>query len=318
MQYILEELNIPILSSKSTDLITPTKSQEQYIENIQVKQLQTILSEEDLYRIEFISNIGDPIVSKNLSALLSFIQDLKLDLTITNIEKGDKKYELNILLSEEDSKENLDKIIEMVGLVSYVPVYVSFDYSDYIERDNLGSIITGVESIIRAVTEQVLNISVEYVSEISLDNNIINLYPNTRENLVYTNSSYQGMITNLCNVDHLAGYQFLSTDYLTGYVVEKWLSEKQYSKQELNIIYLNTDPIDGKGRIISLIYIGGNTETENMYTDIKNRLNDYINTLRLDGYFIYNIGLYNLEDLEIIKNIADMYDIEYILSLIHI
>ena len=106
MQYILEELNIPILSSKSTDLITPTKSQEQYIENIQVKQLQTILSEEDLYRIEFISNIGDPIVSKNLSALLSFIQDLKLDLTITNIEKGDKKYELNILLSEEDSKEN--------------------------------------------------------------------------------------------------------------------------------------------------------------------------------------------------------------------
>lgn len=330
MELILEEHGIfidPTLRLETLDTKVELNYPESLLaETLQIQKEQQMLVGQDVYRIEFVSDPHDPMVKEDLSLLLSYVSTLNIDVINTSIYKSYNKYQFNFLLSKQNSKIDVNKIYDLVSKVSYVPVSYSMNLTPYITYDNISDIISGAESMVRVVTSEVLSVDISYVSHINLENNIINFYPHTSDyvtsqdsdnNSVWTNSKYMGMILALCDLDYLAQYQVLSTHPLTRYVIESWLTPneegyQEYQQSDLPVIWLDTSTINGKGNSISLIKVDNVIIGPQKYEDIKNRLNTYIDGLVLDGYFTYDYSIYNLEDMEIVKTVTDLWNIDYV------
>ncbi len=254
-----------------------------------------------VYRFDIITDPDDPTVTKNLKELLSLVEGDNFILTDTNLDRGLVRYTIDTITNNNDNPDIINRIDQLVGEVSYVPITVSMNVSmgSNNMNNNNGSIITGASEIVKTLTSDILNINIRNV-ETMRHNDIIIFTPITEElTSVYENPKYLGEYHRLVNLDILGGYQVLSEDPLVRYVLSELYRGSNYVPSDIKAIYVHN---------IALIPVGNDNDEENHYNKIKNRVGAIIEKKRQDGYFTYKLSIHNISDILLLNELASLWN----------
>jgi len=248
----------------------------------------------------------DPLVQKHLDKLDDYSE--KTNTYESFLEKSLIQYEIYTDQLKKEDKDNLENIIDKI---SYTPVTVNLDKDVLKEfpHDSLirGAYIEGVKEIIQSLTTEILSSKVKSVESIeykdSISFNPISIFNDS----VYENNKYIGEYMTVCNPNKFAGYQILSEDSLTRFVLEQWYNEEYYVPEDISVRYISI-----LNKEIAIFPVGRNTYEQTELLNIKARLDNYINSLRKEGCFTYNVGIHDIENLELIKNLCRLWNIEIV------
>ena len=264
-----------------------------------------------IYRFNFVTDPDDPNISIEYNMLMELLDNNKtIILTEENIDRGLVKYNITVLYNYNQPKNYINNITELVGKISYIPIITSMNVKKF--KNNLGSVITAAEIIIKHLTQKIIKTNIINVESTRYDNDIIIFNPITDYNTaVYQNSSYLSNYYNTINMEKLGGYQVLSDDPMVMYVLDDLYKKNDYVPTDINVIYVKD---------IALIPVGKNINEEKYYSNIINDIDTIIRKKRSKGYFSYDICIHNLEDLELIHELAQLWDIKIIYDedMIHI
>ena len=271
---------------------------------------------EQFYRFDITTDPDDPHVKNTLDELLgivdnnnynirSVIESPEIRMIETNLNRGLVNYD--IIVNSKDT-DLIDRIDQLAGDVSYVPVTVTMDITKFIsnKNTNVGSIITATEGIIKVLTQKVLGFNIINVETIRLDNNIVVFTPITEEQIsVYENPLYLAEYYRIVNMDILGGYQVLSNDPMARYVLSDLYRERDYVITDVNPIYVQG---------VSLIPVGNDDNEENHYNEILTIVDSMITKYCQDGYFSYELGLHEMADVLLLKELGTLWDTEVVYS----
>lgn len=235
----------------------------------------------------WVLNPDDPGI--DMTDLIQYLASNNLDKNVveTSLYNGLVKYELNAKLSRKQD-EDLTRII---GEINYEILSIPLDITPFLEE--ISSVVEGAKTIIQALTEKMLKIDISYVSQVRYGN-IIMLSPMTSYNVpVFMNSSYSGRM-NICDMSVLGGYTVLSDDPLVKYVLEE-MYQSEYVPEDFNVIY-----VEG----LALIPVGKEDYIDMVDSSLRSK--------RLQGYFTHNIDVHNFGDLELVPEIAKLWNIKVV------
>jgi hypothetical protein len=265
---------------------------------------------ETIYRFNFVTDPDNPDTMKEYSMLMGIVDNNKdFILVDENLDRGLVKYDLTFDISSitslnngiDDDKTtvNLEYLEELIGKISYIPLTVTLDKNKIrdIDMNILGSVISGIQDIVKHLTEKLLTVNISDVEMFKYES-IISFSPITEYNsAVYVSPCCTADYHSIVNPDTVIGYQVLSSDPLTRYVLEELYKEGEYVPDDINPIYI-------KG--VAIIPI------TDISDEIVRRVGGIIEKKRMDGYFTYNISFHSMEDLELIRNLANLWDIEVV------
>lgn len=265
----------------------------------------------DKYLYTFVTNPDDPSVNLTLKDLDS-MNGYKLINSI-DLDRGLIMYELEIT-------DNKNDIIDKIAEISYVPIISSINKSNLpMDPRSIvkASYIEGVREIYAALINYIFysdikdrtsnpNISAnveitEYKDEIILDPISYIGSP------VYENPLYIEDFINKYDMNKYIGYQILSLDSLTRFALETWYKKNEYVPSDINPIYL----LEGKNNLV-LFPVGRNTYEQDNFNSIRNRLDGYIISLRRDGHFTFDLSIHDLENIELIKELSLLWNIDIV------
>ena len=226
-----------------------------FILKLNIKQIK-------MNKFDFITDPDDPEIRESLEVLLGTIKD---DYIIeTSKDKGLVRYEIY-------SDQNLNPIINKI---SYEPIVIVVKSEPKYNE--------GLKTIVKALTEKLLNITIKNVETITMENNMTTFSPiDTDNKSIYANPNYINDYYKNMNISKYLGYEVLSNDPL---------------------VTLFTKPINIEG--IYLIPLGNQ--------DIIDRIGSITNKYRQDGYFVYPVGHHNKEDLLLVPELASLWETEVI------
>jgi len=197
-------------------------------------------------------------------------------------------------------KKPIRVIEQQIGEIAFEPVVITMkiEHNREIEAD----IVNGASNLVQAFTNTLLNTEVLSVEETQyvIDNNKIIVFTPLlgTGSAIYRKSKYLGELLTICNLNKLAGYQVLTDDPLVTMVLNELESQDiRLNKEEIKII---------NGLV--LIKVG------DKYSIYKQVIVDYINTLRINGYFTIPTSLDQMigNRKKIYMEIAKMMNITYI------
>ena len=235
-------------------------------------------------RFDFITDPDDPNIP--LNDLLS-----KIEFNEAHLDRGLVRYTANKTFENPDELKTIETLI---GEIAYVPVTVTVNLNKFEDYELIGNVITGAKEIIKVFTEKILKVVISDVESVKRDN--IMIFNPISNNSIYENAYYLGDYHTVVDMNKLGGYQVLSASSLTKYVLSEIYEE---GPEDLNIIYIED---------IALIPVGRNDNEINYYTKISDRINSIITKKEQDGYFSYKIGVHNLEDLELVHDLARLWN----------
>lgn len=203
---------------------------------------------------------------------------------VTTLDRGIVSYEST------DVKE-----VEEIHKNSYVPITLTLEKNENIT----GEVITEIRKILKVVVSKMLQTSVDEIEVLERDEfyifNPVTIYGTS----VYENSKYTtDFYTNL-KIQDFVGYTLLSTSPLTRFVIDRWVEKKEYLLDEIGVKYLSIQQEQ-----ISLIPLDK--------IDFIERIDTYITKLIKEGYFAYIFGIFDLDDIEIVRELCLLYNIEIV------
>lgn len=258
-------------------------------------------SSEQVYRFDIVTDPDDPSVNDQLQELLLILTN-ENNVIETNLDRGLVNYVFNTNIDH-----NNKKIEELANIISYVPITVSLNLSLFDKYDNIAPVIKGAVEIIKVFTEKLIGttvINVENIKYAGQSNNnpsdknedVIVFTPITNNNTaVYENPNYLDDYYRILNFDYIGGYQILSDDPIVRYVLNELYRSKDYIYEDIDVIY-----VEG----VALIPVGTNDNEVSHYSDIKNRISTIVTTRRSQGYFSSTVGVHNLRDVKLAKELA--------------
>lgn len=260
---------------------------------------------DEVYRFDITTDPDDPVIRNSLDNLLSIVDNNEnFILTETNLDRGLVNYTIDTIYDADQNPDLIDQVDQLVGEVSYIPITVTMDIGRYIENPNVGSVITGAEEIIKVLTEKLLKVDVINVESMTRDGNIIVFTPITyQQDSVYENPLYLAEYYRIVNMDILGGYQVLSSNPMVKYVLNELYQNKDYVPTDINAIYVQG---------VALIPVGHDDEAEDHYRRIKDRVDTIITTKCQDGYFVYKLGIHNLSDSLLLRELSMLWETEIV------
>ena len=249
---------------------------------------------DQIYRFNFVTDPDDPNITTSYNELIGLIEsDKTILLTEDYLDRGLVRYNIDTIYNYNETPDHIEKIIELIGEVSYIPITASLKINK--NNTNLGSIITGAGQIVKYLTEIIIKTKIINVESVRYEDVII-FNPITENNTaVYENPKYLAEYHNIVNMEILGGYQVLSDDPMVRYVLSELYETHDYVPSDINTIYVKN---------IALIPVGNNINEEGYYSNIIDNINMIIRKRRSEGYFVYHIGIHNLEDLELIRDLG--------------
>jgi len=234
--------------------------------------------------MEYYFDSHDPLNSINNPQLKNEI--------ITNLDRGITSH---LILPEDFSKlkkSELEKIYEL----SYVPITLILEKDKILNKNED---ITNIIEILKVIISKILKTTIYEIEILERENfyvfNPLTVYGTS----VFENSQYISEFYEKIKIEEFVGYTLLSSSPLTRFIVDKWVKEGEYLLHELGIKYF---PIQQEQ--VSLI----------PYDKIEfiQRLDNFVSKLTKEGYFSYIFGVFDLDDIEIIRELCLLYDIEII------
>jgi hypothetical protein len=208
---------------------------------------------------------------------------------VTTLDRGIISYEIFDDLNEKEIEEIYEN--------SYVPITLTLQKNKNIN----GEVITEIREILKVVVSKMLHTSVDEIEVLERDDfyifNPLTIYGTS----VYENSKYTADFYANIKIEDFVGYTLLSTSPLTRFVIDRWVEKGEYLLDEIGVKYLSIQQEQ-----ISLIPLEK--------TEFIQRLDPYISKLIKEGYFAYIFGIFDLDDIEIIRELCLLYDIEIINS----
>ena len=249
-----------------------------------------------IYRFNAITDPDNPTVIESNVKLLDLVDDNdNIIFREENLNRGLVRYNI-ITVSNVSNTDTIATIEKLINDISYVPATVIMNLTGY---ENKTQIITASAEIIKVLTEKILKTTVTNVEYVNFENNIIKYTPVTKNGAVHINPNHIPAYTRIVNNSDILGkYKLLTNDPLVTYVLEELYNSNDYVPSDINVIYIEN---------IAFVPI---------YVDdsIIYRINSIIKKKRSDGYFVYKIGIHNLEDLELITEMASLWNTKVIYS----
>lgn len=262
------------------------------------------VSTEQVYRFDVVTDPDDPSVVNSLVELLSLIENNdKLIVTETNLDRGLVRYTIDTIYYSDETPDLVNRIDELVGEVSYVPLTVSLDITLFEKYENIGPVVTGAAEIVKVLTEKIIGTDVRNVEEAKFGDVIIYTPITTSKIAVYENPSYLAEYYRMLNFNYIGGYQVLSKDPIVRYILVELYKDKEYIPDDLNVIYVNG---------IALLPVGTNDNEVNHYKDVKDRISTIVTTRRKEGYFSYTLGIHNIGDNQLVHELASLWNTEVV------
>lgn len=266
----------------------------------------TDISTDQFYRFDIVTDPDDPSVTDSLAELLSLIENNdKIVTTETNLDRGLIRYTIDIVYDSDNNPDLVHSIEQLVGNISYVPITVSLDLSLFNNYDNIGPVINGSSEIIKVLTESIIDTDVNNVEEARFNDVLIYTPITSYKTAVYENPLYLAEYHRILNLNYIGGRQVLSSDPIVRYVLSDLYKKKEYVPADIDVIYVNG---------IALIPVGTNDNEVNHYMNIKDRISTIITTRRKDCYFSYSLGIHNIEDNQLVHEIASLWNTEVVYS----
>jgi hypothetical protein len=257
-----------------------------------------------IYRYDIITDPDDPQVRESIDNLLSLVENNNnFILTETILYNGLVRYNIDIVYDRNTSRDTVNKVDQLSGEINYSPITVSLDISRFGKEDIIGPIISGASEIIKIITEKMLAVEITTVENIRRDNIVIFNPISSNGTSVYENPSYLYEYYSTVNMDLLRGYRVLSRDPIVRYAL-KYL----YDKGEYNPEDIKTISVSG----IILLPVGYNDKEQDHYNKIVDRVESLVTKFREDGYFSIEIGIHNIADISLIKELATLWNTEIV------
>ena len=248
-----------------------------------------------IYRFNAITDPDNPTVIESNVKLLDLVDDNdNIIFREENLNRGLVRYNI-IAVSNVSNTDTITTIEKLINDISYVPATIIMNLTGY---ENKTQIITASAEMIKVLTEKILKTTVTNVEYVNFENNIIKYTPITKNGAVYINPNHLFEYTRIINSDILGKYQLLTDDPLVTYVLEELYNSNDYVPSDIGVIYI-------ENIAFVPIYVDD---------DIVYRVNSIIKKKRSDGYFVYKIGIHNLEDLELITEMASLWNTKVIYS----
>jgi len=248
--------------------------------------------------VSYILDPDDPNLQKQIDHVDNQLSKEKGYMTTTNLDRG--------IVEHKIITQHREKVTEIVNSVNYVPVTVTLNKNiipNDILLDNLmlGVYLEGVKEILTLIAEKSLKVDVSSIEMLDLkDAYVFNLG-------VFENDEYLSYFIQESNPDKYLGYTLFNKNPMVRYVLEKWYQNGDYVPKDINVKYLNIN-----GEDIAIIPIGNDTYGQDRCNNIKDKMDMSINNLLKTGHFSYSFGIHNLQDLEYIKELCYMWNIEIV------
>jgi len=186
---------------------------------------------------------------------------------------------------------NVDNILGMIEKISYIPFEFSLlENSDIRKKCDMDTIIENSKSLIVAYLKSEFYISVDYIDhtvftiDFETNEKVHKFVPHANDQKIYETSKNVALINNICNLNTLFGYRYLSSNPLIKYVIDKY-------NDNPNIISTINDRLNGNNndfhitdiRLHHHIYLYKVVIPNNLVhiEEMMSMLETYIN----DGYF---------------------------------
>ena len=256
------------------------------------------------YRYDIITDPDDPQVRETLDDLLTLVEnDDNFILTESILDRGLVRYIIDTMYDRNNSPDIITRVEQLTAEISYSPVTVSMDISRFGPEVVIGPIITAAQEIVKVFTDKILSIDISNVETMS-HGNIIVFNPMSANGLaIYENPFYLYEYYTTVNMDILGGYQILSQDPIVRYVLKYLYDEKEYTPDDLKTISVNG---------IILIPTGYTDKEQNYYNKIVDRVGALVTKFREDGYFAIVLGVHNISDIPLIKELASLWNGEIV------
>lgn len=210
-----------------------------------------------------------------------------------DLSRGLRKYILNETLAKE---------------ISYQPVTVTMDISLFKKYDNITPIISGALDIVKTFTEKLLDFEVINVEYVRIGD-IITFTPITIANdekiAIYENPEHLTEYYRVLNFDYLGGYQVLSDDPLVRYVLHLFQDQEHKNINDIDVVYVMG---------VALVPVGTNDNETNYYSNIVDTVDISVNSRKKQGYFAHVVSVYSLEEYELVKELASMWDTQLVFT----
>lgn len=166
-----------------------------------------------------------------------------------------------------------------------------------IDNSIKGEIISNLQIILKLIVEDSLKHPIKYVDVLETEIFLI-FTPYTEDSLLYK-ENFSEFISSF-DFSYILGYTLLSTSNLARYLIDKWVDEKLYNLTDLNVKYYKD---------ISLIPIS------NPYKDdLIFKLDRNISKMISDGYFTYDFGIHEIENIGLVRELCNAFNINIINS----
>ncbi len=248
--------------------------------------------------ITYILDPDDPRLQKQIDDADIALSHEKGYIITTDLDRGVVEHTI--------ISEDIEQISQIVNSLNYVPVTTSLNKTTIpnnisIDKFMLGIYLEGIKEILKVLANKLLYVDIEFIE-------IIELKESYNFNLgVFENNDYLINFIKLSNPDVYFGYTLLNENQLVRYILEKWYESGDYVPQDINVKYLTVN-----GEDIAIIPIGSDTYEQDNTNKIINRMDSYINSLVKQGYFTYSFGIHDLEDLQYVKELCYMWNINII------
>lgn len=267
--------------------------------------VDTLKTLDEVYRFDIITDPDDPHIRNSLDNLLGIVENNdNFILTETNLDRGLVRYSIDTVYDIDQDPNVINRIDQLTGEVSYIPVTVTMDISKFGPDVNIGSVITGAEEIIKELTELLLSVEIVNVESMRRVDDIIIFTPiDHNNNSVYENPMYLSDYYRFVNMDVLGGYQILSKDPIIHYVLYKLYQNGEYVPEDIN-----GTSVQG----VVLLPVGYTNTEEDYYRNIRYNIETLVTTRRQDGYFSIKLGIHNIADVLLIDEMAKLWDTEIV------
>lgn len=264
------------------------------------------INKNKIYRFDIVTDPDDPLISDPFDELLSILNDNKDEILLseTNLDKGLVRYNVDVQSSEDETPDLIDRIDYLVGKVAYQPVTTSLDLSLFEPYEHIGPVVAGAQEVVKVLTGKILDTEILNVDFIGYDNNVIVFSPVTiYGTAVYQNPALMENYNKIVNLDRIGGYQVLSDDPLVGFVLEELYENNEYTPEDVDVRYVCD---------VALVPVGTNDNETDYYTEIKDYVDSMITARRGEGYFTYPIDIHNMEDGELVRELAMLWDTQIV------